>query len=136
MITKTFTYVDFLGTERTEEAMFHFSNEEIISLESSKNGGLVEWMKKACATNNTEELMPMFKDIVLKAYGEISPDGRRFMKSPEMSKAFSETPMFTQLIESVFADVNNAIEFFKEVGVAVEKKRTAPKLEDYAKSNT
>lgn len=130
MITKKFTYVDFRGTERTESADFHFSTEEVITMESSKNGGLMEWMKKAISTNNTEELMPVFRDVILKSYGEISPDGRRFVKSPELSKAFSETPMFTMLIESFFEDSKNAAEFFKGVGMAVEKKRTAPKLED------
>ena len=131
MIKKTFTYVDFLGTERTEDAYFHFSTEEIIQMESSKNGGLTEWMKKCALTNNTEELMPVFRNVVLKAYGEISPDGRRFVKSDELSKAFSETPMFTMLIESFFEDATNAAEFFKGVGLAVEKQRTAPKLEDF-----
>lgn len=131
MIKKTFTYVDFLGTERTEDAYFHFSTEEIISMESSKNGGLTEWMKKAAMTGNTEELMPIFRDIVMKSYGEISPDGRRFIKSDELSKAFSETPMFTMLIESFFEDAKNATEFFNGVGLAVAKQRTAPKLEDF-----
>lgn len=132
MITIPFTYVDFFGTERTEEASFHFSSEEIISLEASKNGGLIEWMKKCASTNNTEELMPVFRDVILKSYGEISADGRRFEKSPALSKAFSETPMFSQLIEKFFADVNYAADFFNKVGMGVEKKRTAPKLEDYA----
>lgn len=138
MIKKTFTYVDFLGTERTEDAVFHFSTEEVISMEASKNGGLMEWMKKAIETDNTEELMPVFRDVVLKSYGEISPDGRRFVKSPEMSKAFSETPMFTQLIESFFREPNAAAEFFNGVGMSVEKVRTAPKVNellDKAKNN-
>lgn len=135
MITKTFTYIDFLKTERTEDVMFHFSKEEIISLEASKNGGLIEWMKKAIATSNTEELMPVFKDIVLKSYGEISPDGRRFIKSEEMSKAFSETPMFSMLIESFFTDPNAAAEFFKGVGLEVTKERTAPKLDQVGVMN-
>ena len=129
MITKEFTYVDFLGVERTEEARFHFSTEEILSLESSKNGGLIEWIKKAASTNNTEELMPIFRKVILSSYGEISPDGRRFVKSEEMSKAFSETPMFSMLIESFFENTDNAAQFFKEVGLAVQKVTTAPKIE-------
>lgn len=130
MITIPFTYVDFLGTERSEEASFHFSTEEIYQLEASKNGGLTDWIKKCAATGNSEELMPVFREIVLKSYGEVSPDGRRFVKSPELSKAFSETPMFTQLIESFFSDFNNAVDFFKKVGLTPTKKRTAPKIEE------
>lgn len=130
MITKKFTYVDFRGTERTEEVNFHLSMEEIMQLEASKSGGLTEWMKKCAATEKTEELMPVFRKVVLKSYGEISPDGRRFIKSEEASKAFSETPMFTMLIESFFEDSKNAVEFFKGVGMLVEKQRTAPRLED------
>lgn len=127
-------YVDFKGTEREEDVMFHYSTDEILSIMASKNEGFLEWMKTALSTNNTAELMPAFRQVVLGAYGEISPDGRRFIKSPEMSKAFSETPMFTQLIESFFADTQNAVEFFNKVGAPVEKQRTAPKIEDYNSS--
>lgn len=130
MITKTFTYVDFFGIERTEDARFHLSNQEVLSLELSKNGGLMNWIKKAAATSNSEELMPVFENIILASYGEISPDGRRFMKSEELSKAFKETPMYGMLIESFFKDEGAAAEFFKGVGLPVEKVATAPKLED------
>lgn len=129
-----FKYVDFNETEREEDALFHYSTDEILSIMASKNEGFLEWMKKAASTNNTSELMPVFRQVVLGAYGEISPDGRRFIKSPEMSKAFSETPMFTQLIESFFENTQNAVEFFNKVGAPVEKKRTAPKIEDYNSS--
>ena len=134
MFIQHFKYVDFKGTEREEDVMFHYSTDEILSIMASKNEGFLEWMKKAASTNSTSELMPVFREVVLGAYGEISPDGRRFIKSKEMSKAFSETPMFTQLIESFFENTQNAVEFFNKVGAPVEKQRTAPKIEDYNSS--
>lgn len=134
MFIQHFKYIDFKGTEREEDVMFHYSTDEILSIMASKNEGFLEWMKKAASINNTSELMPVFREVVLGAYGEISPDGRRFIKSPEMSKAFSETPMFTQLIESFFENTQNAVEFFNKVGAPVEKQRTAPKIEDYNSS--
>ena len=129
MIKKTFTYVDFEGTERTEDAYFHLSEAEIIDLEGSINGGLTNMILRCASTNNSEELLPIFKKVILMSYGTKSADGRRFIKSEEATKAFSETPMFSQLYLSFFTDENAASEFFNGVGVGPKKVRTAPNVQ-------
>ena len=97
MVTETITYTDYNGTERTEDFCFNLNKSELTEMQLSKEGGLGEWLNRIIKSENRVEIMRVFKDIILKSYGEISPDGRRFVKSDEISKAFSETPAYDQL---------------------------------------
>lgn len=97
MVTETITYIDYNGTERTEDFCFNLNKSELTEMQLSKEGGLGEWLNRIIKSENRVEIMRVFKDIILKSYGEISPDGRRFVKSDEISKAFSETPAYDQL---------------------------------------
>lgn len=87
MFKKTITYEDYNGVKRTEDFHFHFSKAEIIEMQLSTAGGLDATIKRIVAANNEPEIIRYFKDLVLKAYGEKSADGRRFMKSPEISRS-------------------------------------------------
>ena len=40
MITETLTYVDFGGTERTEDFYFNLTEAEVLNLSLSKEGGM------------------------------------------------------------------------------------------------
>ena len=91
MLKKTITYKDYNGVERTEDFYFNLSKAEAMEMELSITGGLTEMIRKIVAAQDTPTIIATFKQIILKAYGEKSPDGRRFIKSEELSKAFSET---------------------------------------------
>ena len=90
MLKKTITYTDYNGVERTEDHYFNLSKAESMEMEMSTSGGLSEMIRKIVAAQDTPAIIKIFKEIILKAYGQKSPDGRQFIKSPELSKAFSE----------------------------------------------
>ena len=89
MLKKTITYTDYNGNERTEDFFFHLTKAEIMEMEMSTTGGLAEMIQKIVATQDTPAIIKIFKELVLNAYGEKSPDGKRFIKSKELSTAFS-----------------------------------------------
>lgn len=106
MFTKTITYTDFNGVERKEAFYFNLSENEVVEMEFGTNGGYTELLNKIIAAKDQESLLKEIKKFILKAYGEKSSDGRRFMKSEEISRAFSETPAFTKLyMEFLFNDL-------------------------------
>ena len=86
MLKKTITYKDYNGVERTEDFYFNLSKAEAMEMELSITGGLTEMIRKIVAAQDTPTIIATFKQIILKAYGEKSPDGRRFIKSEELSK--------------------------------------------------
>ena len=64
-------------------------------------------------------IIKVFKDIILKAYGEKSADGKRFMKVDEngvaLSTYFAETEAFSQLFMELATDADAAANFIKGV---------------------
>ena len=105
MLKKTITYTDYNGVERTEDFYFNLSKSELAEMEFGVVGGFTAFINKMVSMQNTKELMAMFKELILKAYGEKSADGRQFMKSKEISEAFSQTEAYTELFfEMINAD--------------------------------
>lgn len=111
MLKKTVTYVDYNGNERTEDFYFNLSKAEVTEMELSVNGGLTKMLEDIVASNDNQQIIKTFKDIVLKAYGEKSPDGRRFIKSPEITEAFTQTEAFSEIFMELALDEKAAADF-------------------------
>ena len=117
MLQKTIKYEDYLGKERTETFFFNLTKAEILEMEVSKEGGLSEYLTKIVSTNKPGEVMAVFKEIVMKAYGEIDPGGNRFVKGENMAlaKAFIETEAYSELIMELATDADAAANFVKGI---------------------
>lgn len=130
MLKKTIPYKDYNGVERIEDFYFNLSKAEAMEMELSITGGLTEMIRKIVAAQDTPTIIATFKQIILKAYGEKSPDGRRFIKSEELSKAFSETEAYSILYMELATDANAAAEFVNGI---VPKDTDAPVAQQPAK---
>ena len=111
MLKKTITYTDYNGSERTEDFYFNFSKAEIMEMEMSTTGGLAEMIQKIVAAQDAPAIIKIFKELVLKAYGEKSPDGKRFIKSDDITMAFSQTEAYSQLFMELATDADAAAKF-------------------------
>lgn len=111
MFKKTITYEDYNGIERTEDFYFHLSKAELAEMELSRNGGMKEYLEKIIAAKDNEQIIKLFKGLVFKAYGEKSEDGRRFIKSEEISRAFSQTEAYSDLFIELATNTDSAIAF-------------------------
>ena len=118
MLKKTITYKDYFDIERTEDFYFNLSKAELLEMEMGAVGGNSEMLKKIIAAKDQATLIRIFKEFVLKAYGEKSEDGRRFIKSEELSKAFSETPAYEIIYMELVTDAQAAADFVKGVAPA------------------
>ncbi len=115
MLKKTITYTDYNGEERTEDFYFNLSKAELAEMELSAEGGLETKINKIINTRDTKELISIFKEIVLSSYGEKSDDGRRFIKSVEARKAFSETEAYSNLFMEIATDEQAASDFINGI---------------------
>lgn len=111
MITKTITYTDFNGTERTESFWFHLSQPELTEMLLSIDNNIETYIKSIIDSKDYYEIVKIFKKLILTSYGEKSEDGRRFIKSPEKTKEFSETEAYSVLFAELTTDENKAAEF-------------------------
>ena len=115
MLKKTIKYTDYDGNEREEDFYFNLSKAEITEMELSKEGGMSEYIKKISATQNGPELIKLFKDIIIKSYGEKSLDGKRFIKNKELTEAFTQTEAYSELFIELAANADEAAKFINGI---------------------
>lgn len=111
MLKKAITYADYNGVERTENFYFNLSKAEVMEMEMGTEGGFTEMIQKIVAAKDAPSIIKVFKDLILKAYGEKSSDGKRFVKSDEISTAFSQTEAYSQLFMELSTNDKAAAEF-------------------------
>lgn len=97
MLKKTITYIDFDDNERTEDFYFNLTKAELTEMEVSTSGGLTKLLEKLISEKDNTKIVDVFKDLVLRSYGEKSPDGRRFIKNQEVKDAFAQTQAYSDL---------------------------------------
>ena len=115
MLKKSITYTDLNGVERTEDFYFNLSKPEIVKMQSSVQGGLDVRLKGIANVLNGAAILDFFEDLIRKSYGIKSEDGRRFMKSEEISRDFMETPAYEVLFEELVTNDKAAAEFVNAV---------------------
>lgn len=116
MLKKTIKYTDYNGVERSEDFYFNLSKAELAEMELSVDGGFAEYAKRIADAKDTPTLVKLFKELILKAYGEKSGDGRRFLKVDEkgvpLSIGFSQTEAYSILFMELASDADAASKFF------------------------
>lgn len=116
MIKETIKYENFDGVEITEDFYFNLTKAEITEMQLSTAGGFDEMVKKIIAAQDTPALISIFKELILKAYGEKSADGKRFMKKGgELAAAFAETNAYSELFMKLATDSDAAARFINGV---------------------
>lgn len=115
MLKKTIKYTDFNGEEREEDFYFNFTKAELAEMELSTTGGIKAKVDKIVKEKDQKTLIQMFKDIVLKAYGEKSSDGRRFIKNDEIRNGFEQTEAYSILFMELATDSEAAANFFNGI---------------------
>lgn len=111
MYKQTISYNDYNGVERKEDFYFNLSEAEVMEMEMSTTGGLAEMIQRVVAAQDAPTIIKIFKDLILKAYGEKSPDGKRFIKTEELATAFSQTEAYSQLFMKLATDADAASAF-------------------------
>ena len=115
MYKKSMTYTDYDGNQRTEDFFFNLTRAECMEMNFSEAGGLEKMLRRIIAEQDSKRIVEVFKDIVLKAYGEKSPDGRRFIKTPEITEAFSQTEAYSDLFIELATNAESAANFINGI---------------------
>ena len=111
MLKKTITYTDYNGVEKKEDFYFNLTKAEVVEMELTTTGGLAETIQRIVQAQDAPAIIKIFKDLVLKAYGVKSPDGKRFVKSKELSEAFAQTEAYSELFMELATDADAAAKF-------------------------
>lgn len=128
MLKETIKYTDYNNVERTEDFWFHLSKAELMEWEMGTTGGLTEMIKRIVDAKDAPAIIKISKELILKAYGQKSPDGKRFIKSEELATEFSQTEAYSQLFMELATDADKAAAFVNGImpSDVAEKAAAAP----------
>ena len=115
MLKKNIKYVDYDGNARAEDFYFNLNKAEIVELELGTTGGLTKTLEKIVQEKDNKRIVEYFKVIILKAYGEKSADGRRFIKSQELRDSFEQTEAYAELFMELSSNAKAAADFISGI---------------------
>lgn len=125
MLKLTRTFTDYNGASRTEDFYFNLTQAEVTEMELSVDGGLVEMINRITVAQDGKQIIALFKDIILRAYGQKSPDGRRFVKNQELRDEFAQTEAYSDLFMELATDAKAAADFLNGIIPQVKKENTS-----------
>ena len=129
MVKETIKYIGFDYQEREEDFYFNLNKTELMEAELSVPGGLSTAFEKAIKAKNVAAVVFMFRDLLWRAYGEKTTDGRGFHKDPQLTRAFVETPAYDQLFMQLVTDEEKARIFLENLmpkDLLAAAKKSAP----------
>ena len=115
MLKKKIKFTDYNGVEREQTYYFNLSEAELTEMEFGITGGLSGMIEKIIETQEMPEMIRLWKDFILRSYGEKSNDGLRFVKSDELSTAFSQTEAYNKLYMELATDSKAAADFLNGI---------------------
>lgn len=115
MLKKTIEFVDYNGVNRKEDHYFNLNKAELMEMEMSTKGGLTAMINEIIAAQDTPSIMKVFKDLIFKSYGKKAPDGREFIKSPEITRSFEQSEAYPTLLMELITDPEKTAAFFNGI---------------------
>lgn len=115
MLRKPISYVDYDGNQRKEDFFFNLSKAELMEMEMGTTGGMKRLLDRIVEAQDAKRIMEIFKDIILRSYGEKSLDGKRFIKSKELAESFAQTEAYSELFMELATDDKAAAAFINGI---------------------
>ena len=116
MLTKKITYKNFDDVEVTDTLYFNLTQTELMDMEVSTSGGLKEMIEKVVESKDNQQILAIFKQIIMKAYGEKSADGRYLMKeNGELAKRFMDSAAYDAFIIELFTNEKSMSDFINGI---------------------
>lgn len=115
MLRKEVEYKDFDGNDRKDVLWFHLNEVEITEMDLETSGGLVKYMESIIDTKDVNRLITIFKDLLIRSYGERSMDGKHFYKDDKIRNEFVSSAAYPVLYMEMVSDANKAVEFINGI---------------------
>lgn len=115
MLKKEISYEDFNGEKLTETFYFNLTKPELLELEVSYKNGIEGALKEMLEKDDRSGLLAFFKKTVLHSYGKKSDDGKRFIKTEELTEEFTQTNAYAELYMELLNNSDSAANFISGI---------------------
>lgn len=107
------TYRTFEGKTITKDFYFNLNKGEIAEMNFAFDGGFEAWLENIQADPNIPDMMKVFKELILKAYGKRLPDGQ-YVKTPEYTSAFAASDAYSEVFLKFIENKDDFVSKFLE----------------------
>lgn len=114
MIKEIIKYTDYDGVEKVKECYFHLTAAEVAEMQLSYGGDLQEKLETVVASSDNRVIVNIFKEFILKAYGEKTLDGR-FFKNDDIRDTFAASEAYSELYLKMLRDAEFAANFINSI---------------------
>lgn len=131
MYKKTIKYTDFNDVDRSEDFYFNFTKAELTQMNLEYDGGMEAYINRITNTQDTKELIKLFKELILKSVGIKSDDGKKFVKSDAIRADFEATNAYSEYFMLLATNSDEAAKFIngimpKDIVAEAQKQKALP----------
>lgn len=113
------TYIDFTGKERTRDFFFNLTKSDIMEIHLALPNGLDGFIDSLNDDPEVEDVIEVFKKIILKAYGKRT-NTNAFIKSKELSQEFAATDAYSELFLKFLDNEEDFVMKFLESAITAQ----------------
>lgn len=113
------TYIDFTGKERTKDFFFNLTKSDIMEIHLALPNGLDGFIDSLNDDPEVEDVIEVFKKIILKAYGKRT-NTNAFIKSKELSQEFAATDAYSELFLKFLDNEDDFVMKFLEAAITAQ----------------
>lgn len=116
MLTKSITFKNLEGKEKTRDYYFNMTKAEMVEFDAAYPGGALTYLTILVKNpeHNVYEIIKAFKDLILRSYGERLPNGE-FMKNQNLRDAFAASEAYSELFMEITSGEEAASAFINGV---------------------
>ena len=115
MFVKKIKFTDYNGNAREEDFYFNLNEAELAKMEMRTPGGMSAMLERIVQKLDGQQIIDTFEELINLSYGEKSPDGREFVKSPEITRKFMQTEAYNKFFMELCTDSEAASQFFNAI---------------------
>lgn len=115
MLRKEIHYTDFNGKPQKELAYFNVNKAELGKLQMRENGTYIDRLQDLVARRKVEEMFNFVYNLILDSYGERDPEGRKFIKTPELRNDFEQSIAFSEFLMELVSNGDKLSEFITSI---------------------
>ena len=115
MLKEKIKYIDYNGLEREEDFYFNLNKVELVELQLNTPGGFDKKLSEAIEKQDIPSIVSIVKDLVIKSYGVKSEDGKRFIKSKDLTDSFVQSEAYNTLFMKIVSDADYATKFINSI---------------------
>ena len=115
MYTEKIKYTDLNGNDGVYTVYFNLNKMEVVTMQWSVPGGVKQLFEQIIEAQDIHQILKWMTEILKKAYGEKSADGKRFIKTDDGWEKFTQSAGYDDWMFGVITNPDKAAEIMRAI---------------------